>query len=136
MLFAQQFSFVLFFEMIFCKSPPKSSVKSYTLSLQTAWTSFDPHLYSGGSSSAGTALVESSNCKVSFILNRGIVTEATPWSQDGVQCIPLYQSCCQPGQCPADGLTGLWGLTVALVPVCHPGTPTASGTVTDQGWLA
>ena len=62
------------------------------------WTGFDPHLYSGGSSSAGTALVESGNCKVSFILSRGIVTEATPWSQDGVQCIPLYQSCCQPGR--------------------------------------
>jgi len=22
------------------------------------------------------------------------------------------------------------------VPVCHPGTPTASGSVTDQGWLS
>ena len=34
--------------------------------------------------------MESGNCKVSFILNMGTVTEATPWSQDGVQCIPLY----------------------------------------------
>jgi len=25
-----------------------------------------------------------------------------------VQCIPLHQ----PGRCPADGLTGLWGLTI------------------------
>jgi len=64
-------------------------------------------LYSGGSSSAGTALVESGNCNVSFILNRGIVTEVTPWSQDGVQCIQLHQSCCQPGRCPADGLAGV-----------------------------
>jgi len=42
-------------------------------------------LYSGGSSSAGTALVESGNCKVSFILNRGIVTEVTPWSRDALR---------------------------------------------------
>jgi len=38
----------------------------------------------------------------SFILNRGIVTDtmsATPsWSQDGEQCIPLHQGCCQPGR--------------------------------------
>ena len=42
--------------------------------LQTAWTSFDH----SGSSSAGTALVESGNCKVSFILNRGSVTKPPP----------------------------------------------------------
>jgi len=29
--------------------------------------------------------VESGNCKVSFILNRGIVTEVTPWSRDALQ---------------------------------------------------
>ena len=62
------------------------SIKSSTLSLQTAWTGFDPYLYSGGSSPAGPALVENSNCKV-FIFNRGIVTDiisASPFrSQDG-----------------------------------------------------
>ena len=48
------------------------------------------------------------------------------WSQDGMQCIPLHQGCCQPGRCPADGLTGLWGLTVkaqclsACLPPRHP----------------
>ena len=66
----------------------------------------------------------------SFILNRGIVTDTisshAPWSQDGVQCIPLHQGFCQPGQCPADGLAGLWGLTVkaqclsACLPPRHP----------------
>ena len=35
-----------------------------------------------------------------------------PWSQDGVQCNPHNQGCCQPGRCPVDGLAGLWGLTV------------------------
>ena len=46
--------------------------------------------------------------------------------QDGVQCIPLYQSCRQPGRCPADGLTDLWGWTVkaqclsACLPPRHP----------------
>ena len=29
-----------------------------------------------------------------------------------MQCIPLHQGCCQTGRCPADGLAGLWGLTV------------------------
>ena len=47
----------------FCKSPPEAQLR------------------------ADTALVESGNCKVSFILNRGVVTEATPWSQDGVHAV-------------------------------------------------
>ena len=34
--------------------------------LQTAWTGFDPNLYSAGSSSASHALVENSNCKVFY----------------------------------------------------------------------
>jgi len=58
-----------------------------TLSLQTAWTSFDPYLYSGESSPAGLALVENSNCKVFYILNRGIVT-------DTMSVMPL-----EPGWC-------------------------------------
>jgi len=43
-----------------------------------------------------------------------------------MQCIPLHQGCCQPGRCPADGLAGLWGLTVkaqclsACLPSRHP----------------
>ena len=59
-------------------APPKKAQLGAPLSpLQTAWTSFDPYLYSGWSSSAGSALVEIR----SFILNRGIVTDtmsATP----------------------------------------------------------
>jgi len=52
--------------------------------LQTAWTGFDPNLYSGGSSSAGPVLVEIATAR-SFILNRGIVTDTKayanhPWS--------------------------------------------------------
>jgi len=43
---------------------PECSIKSFTLSLQTPWTSFDPYLYSGESSFADPALVENSNCKV------------------------------------------------------------------------
>jgi len=48
--------------------------------LQTAWTGFDPNLYSSGSSSADPALVEIATAR-SDILNRGIVTDtmsATP----------------------------------------------------------
>jgi len=48
--------------------------------LQTAWTGFHPYLFSGGSSSAGPALVEIATAR-SFILNRDIVTDtmsATP----------------------------------------------------------
>ena len=47
---------------------PKSSL------LQTAWTGFDPYLYSGGSSSAGPALMLIATARP-FILNRGIVTD-------------------------------------------------------------
>jgi len=78
-------------------APPKKAQLRAPLSpLQTAWTGFDPNLYSDGSSSAGPALVEIATAR-SFILNRGIVTDtmsATPWSQDGEQCIPLHRGCC------------------------------------------
>jgi len=47
---------------VFSSHLPRSSIKNSTLFLQTARTSFDPHLYSSGSSSAGPTLVESSNC--------------------------------------------------------------------------
>jgi len=46
-------------------------LRAITLSLQTAWTGFDPNLYCGGSSSAGPALVEIATAR-SFILNRAL----------------------------------------------------------------
>ena len=56
-------------------APPKKAQLRAPLSpLHTAWTGFDPNLYSGGSSSAGPALVEIATAR-SFILNRGIVTD-------------------------------------------------------------
>ena len=88
---------------------PKSSIKSSLSPLQTAWTGFDPYLNSGGSFSARLALVEIAAAR-SFILNRGIVTDAmsaTPLEPGwwAVHSIPLHQgSRCQPGQCPADWL--------------------------------
>ena len=110
-------------------APPKRAQLRAPLSpLQTAWTGFDPNLYSGGSSSAGPALVERATAR-SFILTGALwLTQCLPhpWSQDGEQCIPLHQGCCQPGRCPADGLSGLWGLTVkaqclsACLPPRHP----------------
>jgi len=54
--------------------------------LQTAWTGFDPNLYSGGSSSASPALVVIATAR-SFILNRGIVT-------DTMSATPLYKRPC------------------------------------------
>ena len=48
---------------------PTSSIKSSTLSRQTAWTGFDPYLYGGGSSSVGSVQVEITTVKC-FILNR------------------------------------------------------------------
>ena len=63
------------------RAPPKKAQLRAPLSpLQTAWTGFDPNLYSSGSSSAGPTLVEIATAR-SFILNRGIVTDtmtATP----------------------------------------------------------
>jgi len=44
---------------IFCSNTSQNAqLRADTLSLQTAWTGFDPNLYSGGLSSAGPALVE------------------------------------------------------------------------------
>jgi len=66
--------------MLFSHTSEKSSIKSSTLSLTNSLTGFDPNLYSGGSSSAGPALVEIATAR-SFILDRGIVTDtisATP----------------------------------------------------------
>ena len=60
--------------------PKRAQLRAPLSPLQTAWTSFDPYLYSGGSSSAGPALVEIATAR-SFIFNRGIVTDtmsATP----------------------------------------------------------
>lgn len=47
-------------------TPQESSIKGSTLSLQTAWTGFNPYLYSGGSSLAGSTLVEIANCKLLY----------------------------------------------------------------------
>jgi len=84
---------------LFSHTSQKAQLKAPLSPLQTAWTGFNPNLYSGGSSSAGTALVEIATAR-SFILNRGIVMDtmsATPLEPDGEQCIPLHQGCCQPG---------------------------------------
>jgi len=92
----------------------KAQLRAPHSPLQTIWTSFNPYLYSRGSSSASPALVEIATARY-FYTQQGIVSDtmsATPWSQDGEQCIPLHQGCCQPGRCPADRLAGLWGLTV------------------------
>jgi len=43
---------------MFYHTSQKAQLRAPLSPLQTAWTSFDPNLYSGGSSSAGTALVE------------------------------------------------------------------------------
>ena len=58
----------------------KAQLRAPLSPLQTAWTSFDPYLYRGGSSSAGPAPVETATAR-SFILIRSIVTDimsATP----------------------------------------------------------
>ena len=54
--------------------PKKAQLRAPLSPLQTAWTGFDPNLYSSGSSSAGPALVEIATAR-SFILDRGIVTD-------------------------------------------------------------
>ena len=70
-----------------------TKIKSSTLSLQTARTGFDPHLYSSGSSSTDPALMESSNCKVFYIQREHCDRQCLPppKSQDGVQFILLHQ---------------------------------------------
>jgi len=52
----------------------KAQLRAPLSPLQTAWTSFDPYLYRGGSSSGGPAPVETATAR-SFILIRGIVTD-------------------------------------------------------------
>jgi len=59
---------------LFSHTSQKAELRAPLSPLQTAWTSFDPNLYSGGSSSVGPALVEIATAR-SFILNRGIVTD-------------------------------------------------------------
>jgi len=57
-------------------------------------TSFDPHLYSSGSSLAGPTLVYVATAR-SYIFIRGIVTDNVchaPRSQDGMQCIPFTKA--------------------------------------------
>ena len=65
---------------LFFHTSQKAQLRAPLSPLQTAWTGFDPNLYSGGSSSAGPALLEIATAR-SSILNRGIVTDtmsATP----------------------------------------------------------
>ena len=65
---------------LFSHTSQKAQLRAPLSPLQTAWTSFDPNLYSGGSSSAGPALVEIATAR-SFILTRRNVTDtmsATP----------------------------------------------------------
>jgi len=73
-------SYNMLFQCLFSHTSQKAQLRAPLSPLQTAWTGFDSYLYSGGSSSAGPALVEIATAK-SFILNRGIVTDtmsATP----------------------------------------------------------
>ena len=63
--------FVFLFPNIFCSNTSQNAqLRANTLSLQTAWTGFDPNLYSGGSSSAGPALVEIATAR-SFYTQQG-----------------------------------------------------------------
>jgi len=67
-------------QCLFSHTSQKAQLRAPLSPLQTAWTGFDPYLYSGGSSSAGPALVEIATAR-SLYLNRGIVTDimsATP----------------------------------------------------------
>jgi len=59
---------------LFSHTSQKAQLRAPLSPLQTAWTGFDPDLYSGGSSSAGPTLVEIATAR-SFILNWGIVTD-------------------------------------------------------------
>jgi len=45
---------------------PKAQLRATLSPFQTAWTSFNPYLYSGGSSSTGSSLAESSKCNVFY----------------------------------------------------------------------
>ena len=65
-------------QCLFSNTSQKAQLRAPLSPLQTAWTGFNPYLYSGGSSSAGPALVEIATAK-SFILNRGIVTDTIYW---------------------------------------------------------
>ena len=56
---------------LFSHTSQKAQLRAPLSPLQTAWTGFDPNLYSSGSSSAGPALVEIATARS---LNRGIVT--------------------------------------------------------------
>jgi len=56
---------------IFCSNTSQNAqLRANTLSLETAWTGFDPNLYSGGTSSAGPALVEIATAR-SFLYSTG-----------------------------------------------------------------
>jgi len=63
-----------FCQCLFFNTSQKAQLRAPLSPLQTAWIGFVPYLYSGGSFSAGPALVEIATAR-SFILERGIVTD-------------------------------------------------------------
>jgi len=107
----------------FIKSPPKSSIKSYTISFQT---SFNPCLYSSGSPSVGSALVESSNYKIFY-------TQLGHCGRHNVFHIFRARIVCSAFHSIskfADGLTGMWGsvgasrnLKRGVQPLAHENAP-------------
>jgi len=116
----------------FSKPPPKKAqFKSSSPILQTAY------LYGGGSSSAGSTLVESSNCEV-FNTQQGIMIDNachTPRVRmvcsafHSIKVVSARLVPCEWAYRPVR-INGTF-----LAPICHPGTPIASGSVAEQGWL-
>ena len=78
----------------FIKSLPKCSIKSSTLTLPNSLDRFDPYLNIGRSSSAGSTLVESSNCK-DFYTQQGHCDRYNACHTPEPGYIPLHQGCCQ-----------------------------------------
>ena len=109
----------------------------FTLAVQVfcRGTSLDSSLYSSEPYSASSAVVEGSNCK----LNWDIVTDIMPTTPLEPEWCAVHSTpselLCNPGQCPVDGLTGPWGLTVkaqCLSSCPPPRHPIPSGSATDQ----
>ena len=72
-------------------APPKKAQLRAPLSpFQTAWTGFDPNMYSGGSSSAGPALVEIATAR-SFILAKAYANH--PWSVTEPEAVGALRHC-------------------------------------------
>jgi len=86
-------------QIVFSNYFPKSSIKSYTLSLQT------PRETAVNHPEQVPQWWKVSNTRYT---QGGIVTDYNachaPKSQDGVQCISFHQGYCQPVRCTADSL--------------------------------